>query len=386
MANHGYGGRKSMSPRNEPDGRRSGSAGRPDGRRDSDGAFIDVRGLTRDFDVSRPLLSRLIEGTGRTILRAVDHVGFSIGRGRTFSLVGESGCGKSTVAKMLVGLLKPGAGSIRFEGTDLVALRNRADLRSLRKRMQMIFQDPYASLNPRWRIADIIAEPLIEHGLAAGRREIAHRVDELLEQVRLSPQDGRRYPHEFSGGQRQRVCIARALASRPEFLVCDEPTSALDVSVQAQILNLIKDLQRDLRLTCLFISHDLAVVHHVSDDLGVMYLGRLVEQGAAREIFREPRHPYTRMLLDAIPDIGMTDRPRLPVAGEVPSPIRPPAGCHFHPRCPLAHDRCRREIPEITPTAAGWVRCHAARAERPGDFPAGGATDRPATRPSMQLG
>jgi peptide/nickel transport system ATP-binding protein len=231
----------------------------------------------------------------------------------------------------------------------------------------MIFQDPYASLNPRWRVLDIIAEPLRVHRLLDDERAVARRVGELLEQVRLSARDGDKFPHEFSGGQRQRISVARALASNPEFLVCDEPTSALDVSVQAQILNLMKDLQRELGLSYLFISHDLAVVYHISDYLGVMYLGRLVEWGPARAVFRNPQHPYTRMLLDAIPDLEMSGRRRIPVAGEVPSPISPPAGCHFHPRCPFANGRCRSEPPQPVAAGASQVRCHAVAEGRLGE-------------------
>jgi peptide/nickel transport system ATP-binding protein len=326
--------------------------------------LLRVENLTRHFDVSPPLLTRLLSGAGRATLKAVDGVSFAIPRGRTFSLVGESGCGKSTVARLVVGLYQPTRGTVEFDGVDMTRLRSRRELAPIRRRMQMIFQDPYASLNPRWRVVDIIAEPLRVHRLLPDERAVVRRVGELLEQVRLSPRDGEKFPHEFSGGQRQRISIARALASNPEFLVCDEPTSALDVSVQAQILNLMKDLQRELGLSYLFISHDLAVVYHISDQLGVMYLGRLVEQGPAREIFRHPRHPYTRMLLDAIPDLEMSGRARTPVAGEVPSPISPPQGCHFHPRCPFADERCRRETPQ--PIAAGpvQVRCHAVEERR----------------------
>jgi peptide/nickel transport system ATP-binding protein len=224
----------------------------------------------------------------------------------------------------------------------------------------MIFQDPYASLNPRWRVADIVAEPIRAHRLSSDPTEIRRRVDELLRQVGLSPADGEKFPHEFSGGQRQRISIARALSSNPEFLVCDEPTSALDVSVQAQILNLMKDLQRELGLTYLFISHNLAVVFHISDRVGVMYLGRLVELADARALFENPQHPYTRMLLDAIPDLDMTGRARTPVAGEVPNPLDPPTGCTFHPRCPLANDRCRAERPLLRRLDGGeQVACHA---------------------------
>jgi peptide/nickel transport system ATP-binding protein len=323
--------------------------------------------LTKHFDVSPPLVSRLLGGGGRVVLKAVDGVSFAIPRGKTFSLVGESGCGKSTVARIVVGLYQPTRGRVEFDGVDMTRLRTRRAMAPLRKRLQMIFQDPYASLNPRWRVVDIIAEPLRVHRLLESERAIVRRVGELLEHVRLSARDGEKFPHEFSGGQRQRISVARALASNPEFLVCDEPTSALDVSVQAQILNLMKDLQRDLGLSYLFISHDLAVVYHISDYLGVMYLGRLVEAGPARELFRRPQHPYTRMLLDAIPDLEMSGRRRIPVAGEVPSPISPPSGCHFHPRCPFANDRCRSETP--LPIAAGpsEVRCHAVEEGRLGE-------------------
>ena len=321
--------------------------------------LVEVEGLAKRFDVSPPLLNRLLQGEPRVLLTAVDGVSFKIPRGKTFSLVGESGCGKSTVARLVVGLHSPSAGRIIFEGVDMASLKRRAEIAPLRRRLQMIFQDPYASLNPRWRVSDIVAEPIRALGILANRHDIVARVGELLTQVGLSPADGEKFPHEFSGGQRQRISIARALAGNPEFLVCDEPTSALDVSVQAQILNLMKRLQRELGLTYLFISHDLAVVYHISDFVGVMYLGRLVEWGEAKALFRRPLHPYTRMLLDAIPDLDMTGRARTPVAGEVPSPIAPPSGCHFHPRCPLAEDRCRREAPKPLATAAGEVSCHA---------------------------
>ena len=320
--------------------------------------LVEVDGLAKEFDVSPPFLNRALEGAGRVMLKAVDGVSFVIPRGRTFGLVGESGCGKSTLARLVVGLYGPTRGRIEFEGVDLATLKTRAEIEPVRKRWQMIFQDPYASLNPRWRVSDIIAEPIRAHGLMRGRVAIAARVGELLTQVGLSPADGVKFPHEFSGGQRQRISIARALASQPEFLVCDEPTSALDVSVQAQILNLMKDLQRRLGLTYLFISHDLAVVYHISDYVGVMYLGRLVEWSDARTLFKTPRHPYTRMLLDAIPDLEMTGRARTPVAGEVPSPINPPPGCHFHPRCPHANDRCRGEAPRPIRAGATEVACH----------------------------
>ena len=329
-----------------------------------DQVLVAVDDLAKTFDVSPPLLNRVLQGEKRVFLKAVDGVSFRIPRGKTFSLVGESGCGKSTVARLVVGLYHPTRGTIRIDGVDMANLKTRAEIAPVRKRLQMIFQDPYASLNPRWRVAEIIAEPIRAHGLTRDKRQISERVGELLVQVGLAPADGEKFPHEFSGGQRQRISIARALASNPEFLICDEPTSALDVSVQAQILNLMKRLQRDLGLTYLFISHDLAVVYHISDMVGVMYLGRLVEWGAARSLFRYPRHPYTRMLLDAIPDLEMTGRHRIPVAGEVPSPISPPSGCHFHPRCPFANERCRSEAPRALATVAGEVACHAVEEDR----------------------
>jgi peptide/nickel transport system ATP-binding protein len=321
--------------------------------------LLRLERLKRHFDVSPPWLARVLERKPRAIVQAVDGVDIEIARGETFSLVGESGCGKSTVARLVVGLYPPTAGRIEFDGADMGAHRGRAEMAAIRRRMQMIFQDPYASLNPRWRVFDIIAEPIRAFGLAKSGQEIRQRVEGLLRQVRLTPADGIKYPHEFSGGQRQRISIARALASRPEFLVCDEPTSALDVSVQAQILNLMMELQRDFGLTYLFISHNLAVVYHISTRVGVMYLGRLVEVAATDTLFRRPRHPYTRMLLDTIPDLEMTGRQRTPVGGEVPSPINPPAGCAFHPRCPFANDRCRRERPELLAAGETRVACHA---------------------------
>jgi peptide/nickel transport system ATP-binding protein len=322
--------------------------------------LLRVRGLTRYFDASPPLLNRLLSGGGRRVLKAVDGVSFDIARGRTLGLVGESGSGKSTVARCVVGLYPPSAGTIAFAGREIASLRAGGEIAALRRRLQIIFQDPYASLNPRWRVSDIIAEPLRVHRLLRGRAAIAARVDELLLQVGLAAGDADKFPHEFSGGQRQRISIARALASAPDFLVCDEPTSALDVSVQAQILNLMKALQRRLGLTYLFISHNLAVVRHMADTVGVMYLGRLAELAEARALFERPRHPYTRLLLATIPDLTLSGRARAPVAGEVPSPIDPPTGCSFHPRCPYADARCRRERPEpITACDGGLVACHA---------------------------
>src|SRR5262245_29524772 len=321
--------------------------------------LVEAKGLTRVFDVSKPWLNRVIEGERRALLKAVSGVSFSIGRRETVALVGESGSGKSTVARMVVGLLQPTAGTVTIDGIDMWAPAKATERQKLRRRLQMIFQDPYASLNPRWRVDRIIADPIRAFALAKDPAEVAHRVGELLRLVGLDPADGVKYPHEFSGGQRQRICIARALSSNPEFLVCDEPTSALDVSVQAQILNLMRDLQDRFGLSYLFISHNLAVVRHMASRIGVMYLGRLVEVAPARELFAKPKHPYTRMLLDAVPDLDLTGRQRKPVEGEVPNPVNPPSGCSFHPRCPFANARCRSERPLALPAGAASVACHA---------------------------
>jgi peptide/nickel transport system ATP-binding protein len=294
--------------------------------------LLKLESVSRDFDVSRPWLNRVIEREPRRLLRAVDRVSFEVTKGETLALVGESGCGKSTVARLIVGLHAPSEGRVEFRG----------------RRMQMIFQDPYASLNPRWRVRKIIEEPM---KVLATKKTVG----ELLRQVGLSADDAERYPHEFSGGQRQRISIARALAGEPDLLICDEPTSALDVSVQAQILNLMADLQHRLGLTYVFISHNLAVVSLVADRVGVMYFGRLVELASSAELFRRPRHPYTRMLLDAVPDLQMSGKARTPVAGEVPNPLAPPSGCAFHPRCPHANERCRVETPKFL----NHVACHA---------------------------
>jgi peptide/nickel transport system ATP-binding protein len=322
-------------------------------------ALVEVADLAKTFDVSAPWLNRVIERQPRRFVHAVDGVSFAIPRGTTLALVGESGCGKSTVARLLVGLYGPTRGAVQFDGIDIAATLAGPGARGLRKRMQMIFQDPYASLNPRWTVRDIVGEPLREHGLAMTEDALAARVAALLAQVGMGAADGAKFPHQFSGGQRQRISIARALATEPEFLVCDEPTSALDVSVQAQVLNIMKDLQRQRGLTYLFISHNLAVVRHVADSVGVMYLGRLVELAPKRALFAAPRHPYTRMLLDAIPDIAMTGRQRTPVQGEVPNPLNPPTGCAFHPRCPHANARCSSERPELVEFDGIRIACHA---------------------------
>ncbi|MEO8935436.1 MAG: oligopeptide/dipeptide ABC transporter ATP-binding protein [Burkholderiaceae bacterium] len=343
------------------------------------GPLVEVVRAGRSFDVSAPWLNRLLQREGRSILRAVDDVSFTIARGETLGLVGESGCGKSTIARLLVGLYAPTSGDILFDGEPVARF---AKSQAMRRRAQMIFQDPYASLNPRWRVGRIIAEPLRLHRAAVvdvapavrvsepvAAKDVADhridaRVDALLRQVGLSPADKVKYPHQFSGGQRQRISIARALATQPDFLVCDEPTSALDVSVQAQVLNLMKDLQRKLGLTYLFISHNLAVVRYIADRVGVMYLGRLAELAPKTALFAKPLHPYTRMLLDAIPDLEKTGTSRVAVAGEVPNPLRPPSGCTFHPRCPYANARCRIERPELRPHGVAFVACHGVEEER----------------------
>lgn len=310
---------------------------------------LEVLDLARWFDVSAPWLTRVLERKSRRILKAVDGVSFKVPRSSTFAIVGESGCGKSTIARLAVGLYRPTRGELNYaHGAG----------RDGRMRAQMIFQDPYASLNPRWRVKDIIAEPIRELGLRQGATATRDRVWELLDLVGLARSDGEKFPHSFSGGQRQRISIARALATEPEFLVCDEPTSALDVSVQAQILNLMKDLQRDFGLTYLLISHNLAVVRHASDQIAVMYLGSIVEQAPTEMLFRHPRHPYTRLLIDTIPDLEAPNRARQPLAGEVPSPIDPPSGCTFHPRCPFAQDLCRSVTPVMEQQDGRAFACH----------------------------
>jgi peptide/nickel transport system ATP-binding protein len=332
--------------------------------------LLAVRGLKQHFELSKPWLGGWLGGQ-RKILRAVDGVEFDIARGETFSLVGESGCGKSTIANCVVSLYRPVPGAIRFDGLDIAEQTSPAAAKRLRRRMQMVYQDPYASLNPRWRVRDIVAEPIRVHRLLPEGQALRKRVAELLQQVGLSDADGAKFPHEFSGGQRQRIAIARALSSEPEFIVCDELTSALDVSVQAQILNLMLDLQRRFALTYLFISHNLAVVAAVSDQVGVMYLGRLVERGLAKTVLGRPRHPYTAMLLDALPDIDGGARDRRPIEGELPNPIAPPPGCGFHPRCPYANERCRRERPELVSADGADVACHAVAEGRLGAIASG---------------
>ena len=316
-------------------------------------AYVTVEGLTRVFDVSKPWLNRLLERRGRMLLKAVSDVDFEIEVRTTYALVGESGSGKSTIGRMLVGLLRPTGGVVEVEGVDLHTETDPGKIARVRSNIQMIFQDPYASLNPRWRVRDIIAEPVASLGGATDG--LAER---LLEQVGLHASDSGKFPHEFSGGQRQRICIARALASEPRLIVCDEPTSALDVSVQAQVLNLMSDLKEQLGLTYLLITHDLTVVRHMADRIGVLYLGRLIEEADPQSLFDHPKHPYTRMLLDAAPRMDGFGREVEPPKGEIPDPINPPSGCAFHPRCPLAQEICRRKRPASRRLGTRMVACH----------------------------
>jgi oligopeptide transport system ATP-binding protein len=300
------------------------------------------------------LFSRVVDR-----VHAVDGVSFEVEAGETLGLVGESGCGKSTTGRCILRLIEPTSGEVWFDGSNVTGL-DKKSLRAISRQMQIIFQDPYASLNPRMTVGAIIGEALIIHGLAKTRREFEQRVAQLLETVGLHPQHMRRYPHEFSGGQRQRIGIARALAVSPRLIVCDEPVSALDVSIQAQVINLLEDLQDTFRLTYVFIAHDLSVVEHISTRIAVMYLGRIVEIAPARELYTSPRHPYTEALLGAVPiPDPAVKRKRIVLQGDVPNPIRPPAGCHFHPRCPHVMDRCRVETPLLREIEPGRkAACH----------------------------
>jgi len=310
--------------------------------------LVEAKNLSCHFSVPRPLLTRILTSRALQTLKAVNDVSLDIRLGETLALVGESGCGKSSFARLMAGLYTPTSGQLSFSSAS-----------GSQPRIQMIFQDPYASLNPRWRVEDIIAEPMLAGAPSSSAAQRGARVAELLTQVNLSPRDSRKYPHEFSGGQRQRISIARVLAADAEFIICDEPTSALDVSVQAQILNLMRDLQLAFNLTYLFISHNLAVVRHVADRVAVMYLGRIVELADAADFFTSPAHPYSRLLLQSVPSLSVRDSNRTPIKGEVPNPMSPPGGCAFHPRCPYANERCRTEVPMDAPRSSGRVACHA---------------------------
>ena len=314
--------------------------------------LLEVRGLVKDYAVGGGLFA------AKEFVHAVRGVDLDVRRGETLGVVGESGCGKSTLGRCILRLIEPTAGMVRFEGTDLASL-SAAEMRRKRRFMQIIFQDPYSSLNPRMRVGAIVGEGLTIHGLARGS-ERRRRVVELLAKVGLHEDAYERYPHEFSGGQRQRIGIARALAVEPRFIVADEPVSALDVSIQAQIVNLLQDLQQQLDLAYLFIAHDLRVVEHISHRVAIMYLGKVVELAPSEEIYASPRHPYTRALLSAVPmPTPRGKRQRIPLAGDVPSPITPPDGCAFHPRCPHAQDVCRKQEPELVTGRRGHaVACH----------------------------
>ena len=314
-------------------------------------ARVEAVSLGKRFPLGTNWAGRLLGRAARQDIVAVEDVSLAIVAGRSFGLVGESGSGKTTVGRMMVGLETPSSGEVLLQGQALA--------KAERGRVQMVFQDPFASLNPRWTVQAIVAEPLQEVLGIRAAAELSERVAGLLQSVGLSPADAARYPHAFSGGQRQRISIARALATQPEFLVCDEPTSALDVSVQAQVLNLMKDVQQAREVAMLFISHNLAVVRHMSDEVGVMYLGRLVERAEVDELFSRPRHPYTRMLLAAVPDPSLPTADPAVAVGEVPDALARPSGCPFHPRCPLASERCRVEPPVLKPSGTTWVACHA---------------------------
>ena len=316
-------------------------------------ALLEIKNLATFFPVRAGVLQKAVAW-----VRAVDNVSLTIQPGETIGLVGESGCGKTTLGRTILRLYEPTAGEIWFEGKNITGLDG-ADLKSFRRRAQMIFQDPYGSLNPRMTISQIVGEPLRIHKLCATSTEERDRVAELLKAVGLSPDHSRRYPHEFSGGQRQRIGIARALAVDPKFIVCDEPVSALDVSVQAQIINLLQELQEKLNLTYLFIAHDLAVVEHISDRVLVMYLGKVVEEAASEELYAHPMHPYTQALISAVPTIDPTTKhQRIVLPGDVPSPINPPSGCPFHPRCPKAIESCSKVVPAWREVRKDhWVAC-----------------------------
>ena len=323
--------------------------------KNSSDVLLSVRNLVKRFPIHGGLLSREVAS-----VQAVSDVSFEIRKGETLGLVGESGCGKSTLGRCILRLIEPTSGQVLFKGQDITHLPP-AEMRKLRRNMQIIFQDPYASLNPRMTVESILGEPLDIHKIAKDKHDRRDRILKLLDLCGLRRESISRYPHEFSGGQRQRICIARALAMEPEFIVCDEPVSALDVSIQAQIINLMQDLQKELGLTYLFIAHDLKVVEHISNRVAVMYLGKIAEIADAEDLYAQPKHPYTRALLSAIPIPDPTyKKDRVILRGDVPSPISPPSGCYFHPRCPVAHDRCKHERPALKAYPSGGKNEHQA--------------------------
>lgn len=319
-----------------------------------DKKLIEVKNLTKEFKLASGMWKK-----AKGVVHAVTDVTLDIYEGETLALVGESGCGKSTLGRLILNLIEPTAGTVIFDGHNIQELKPE-ELRQMRKEMQIIFQDPYASLNPRWTIRDIVAEPLVTHGVYKTKEETTARVEELLKKCGIRPEFINRFPHQFSGGQRQRVGIARALALNPRLIVCDEPVSALDVSIQAQVLNLLDDLQEEMKLTYLFISHDLSVVRYLSDRVCVMFLGKICEIGDTKDVYENPLHPYTKFLLEAVPkpdpDLRKEDKDML--VGEIPSPVNPPSGCRFHTRCPYATDRCSQEEPAMREVGGRMVACH----------------------------
>ena len=319
-----------------------------------DKKLIEVKNLTKEFKLASGMWKK-----AKGVVHAVTDVTLDIYEGETLALVGESGCGKSTLGRLILNLIEPTAGTVIFDGHNIQELKPE-ELRQMRKEMQIIFQDPYASLNPRWTIRDIVAEPLVTHGVYKTKEETTARVEELLKKCGIRPEFINRFPHQFSGGQRQRVGIARALALNPRLIVCDEPVSALDVSIQAQVLNLLDDLQEEMKLTYLFISHDLSVVRYLSDRVCVMFLGKICEIGDTKDVYENPLHPYTKFLLEAVPkpdpDLRKEDKDML--VGEIPSPVNPPSGCRFHTRCPYATDRCSQEEPVMREIGGRMVACH----------------------------
>ncbi len=318
--------------------------------------IVEVKNLKKYFPIKSGVFKKT---TGH--VKAVDDVSFSIKKGRVLGVVGESGCGKSTLGRTMLKLLDPTEGQVTFTGKNVYGM-SRSELKSLRTQMQIIFQDPYSSLNPRLPVYEIVGEAMLQHGIVKNKKEMMNKVVEIIEKCGLFPEQASRYPHQFSGGQRQRICIARALAVNPEFIVCDEAVSALDVSIQSQIINLLKDAQDDFGLTYLFISHDLSVVKFISDDVAVMYIGQIVEKGPKKQIFNNPLHPYTEALLSAVPSFDPSlkaTKKRIILKGDIPSPAKPPSGCRFHTRCPYAHDVCKTDVPEYREVEGEhFAMCH----------------------------